>query len=197
MQTRTAQRTPLAALRIAVEQVAQGIITAEEALARLARVDLDAIEVIRLEGTDSAKIVAKGVAASIGVATGAIALDIGAVERLHESGQTSILVRDDIATDDIAGIARAAAIVTRTGGRTSHAAVVARQLGKVCVVHCESLAVNRAERRCSFGTRAFAEGDVISVVGDTGEIHAGPVRVVAEKPEAWLAEVRRWREATR
>ena len=197
LQTRTAQRTPLAALRIAVEQVAQGIVSGEEALARLARVDLDAIEVTRLEATDSAEVVAKGVAASIGVASGAIALDLEAVERLRESGQVPILVRDDIATDDIAGIALAAAIVTRTGGRTSHAAVVARQLGKVCVVHCDSLAVQRAARQCTFGARPFAEGDMISVVGDTGEIYAGPVRVVVEKPEPWLAEVRRWRAATR
>ncbi len=193
LQTRDAKRTALATLRIAVEQVAQGLISVDEALARLAGTDLDAIEIVRLEADADSVPVARGVAASIGVATGPIALDSQAAERSRAEGRTPILVRDAIATDDVAGIAAAAGIVTAAGGRTSHAAVVARQLGRVCVVRCDALTVDVVARRCTFGDTGFAEGDVISVAGDSGEVFAGPVRVVVEKPETLLAEVRRWR----
>ncbi len=197
LQTRTAKRTPLAALRIAVEQVAQGTLTEDEALERLAVVDLDAIEVARIESGSGAAPIANGIAASVGVATGAVALDPETAARFAAAGRAAILVRHAIATDDIGGIAAAAGIVTATGGRTSHAAVVARQLGKVCVVGCEGLAVDLRARRCSFTDAAFSEGDTLSVAGDTGAIYAGPVHVVVEKPTVLLAEVGRWRERTR
>jgi pyruvate,orthophosphate dikinase len=195
LQTRTAKRTPFAAVRMAIDQVAQGLLSPDEALARLEHVDLERVETTRIVADASEAPLAKGIPASLGVATGAIALDSAMAERMQAEGRRSVLVRDTVATDDIAGIAAAAAIVTGAGGRTSHAAVVARQLGKVCVVGCESLTVDLAKRRCAFGGAGFAEGDVISVAGDTGDIYAGPVRVVTEKPATWLAEIRSWRNA--
>jgi pyruvate,orthophosphate dikinase len=195
LQTRTAKRTPYAALRIAVDHVAQGLVTPAEALARLAHVDVAHIETTRVMTDVGDTLVARGIPASVGVASGHIALDSATAERVSADGRASVLVRDTIGTDDISGIAAAAAIVTGTGGRTSHAAVVARQLGKVCVVGCEALTVDLAARRCAFGDRNFAEGDVISVAGDTGDVYAGTVRIVSEKPTAWLAELARWHEA--
>jgi pyruvate,orthophosphate dikinase len=128
----------------------------------------------------------------MGVAVGAIALDRDRAQSLAAT-QPVILVRPDIATDDVAGLAVSAGILTALGGRTSHAAVVARHLGKVCLVGCASLQVDEVRRRCSFGERRFAEGEVITLDGESGRVYAGAVPSVTERPEAALAEVRRWR----
>jgi pyruvate,orthophosphate dikinase len=103
-----------------------------------------------------------------------------------------ILVRTDVTTDDIAGFASAAGVLTSTGGRTAHAAVIARQLNKVCVVGCETLQIDAESRTCRFGGRPFTEGDVLTVDGGTGRVYAGTVPVVVERPVEEIALVRSW-----
>ncbi|MGZ5081610.1 MAG: PEP-utilizing enzyme, partial [Usitatibacter sp.] len=110
-------------------------------------------------------------------------------------GRSVILVRASPATEDIAGIAAAAGILTATGGRTSHAAVVARQLDKVCLVGCEALAV-QADGRCTIAGETFREGDVLSLDGHTGDVIAGAVQVEVERPVADLERLARWRRET-
>jgi pyruvate,orthophosphate dikinase len=132
------------------------------------------------------------VPAGLGVAAGAIALDCDRAQALARA-QPVVLVRPDLTTDDVAGLAASMGVLTAHGGRTSHAAVVARHLGKVCLVGCSSLQIDLAGRRCSFGPRSFAEGDVIALDGESGLVYAGAVPAVAERPEAALSEVATWR----
>jgi pyruvate,orthophosphate dikinase len=192
LQTRRAQRTPLAALRMAVDMVEEGLVTPAEALARL-----DGIDLAGLGRTSFApplpEPLAKAVVACVGVASGPVALDAAAAARFAAEGRPAILVRPETLTADIAGLAGAAGLLTAAGSRTAHAAVVARQLGKVCVVGCSALQIDSTRRICRIGGVAFAEGDPISLDGNAGAVYAGALRVVTEQPASELAKVVAWR----
>jgi len=135
------------------------------------------------------------IAASIGVAVGEIVLDPARAAELAKDGRRLILVRGSTATEDIAGIAAAAGILTATGGRTSHAAVVARQLDKVCLVGCDALVVEPDGRHCTIAGETFAEGQILSLDGHSGAVLAGEVKVEFERPVAALATLAQWRDA--
>lgn len=193
LQTRNGKRTPLAALRIAVEMVAQGLLQPEAALERLQGYKLQAIHTESVRAKDGQAPLARAVPAGVGVAVGEIALDPNTARRRAAGGKAVILVREDTSTDDVAGIAGAAGILTARGGRTAHAAVVARQMGKVCLVGCRELAIDLAKRSCSIGGKSLREGQVISLDGNAGGIYSGAVDIVREKPERELAAVASWR----
>jgi pyruvate,orthophosphate dikinase len=193
LQTRTAKRTPWAALRIAVEQEREGLIEKDEALARLDGLALDEIKRQRLAMEDK-KPLCQGQPAGIGVAIGQIALDIDAVRRFFsEEGRAVVLVRDDMATADIAAIALSVGVLTARGNRTSHAAVVARQLGKACVTGCSGLRIDPGRRTVEFGDHKLSEGDVITLDSNTGRVYAGEGEIVIDYPTAWLNDIRKWR----
>jgi pyruvate, orthophosphate dikinase len=192
LQTRSGKRTPWAALRIANDLVASGIIDRATALDRLAAYDLDAIQRVGLRLHDGDSPVGTGMPAGFGVAVGAIAFDSATAQQMSQDGPV-ILVRPDISPDDVTGLASAAGIVTAHGGRTSHAAVVARQLGKACVVGCRTLRVDVDRRRCSFGDQTFREGAALTVDSDGGRIYAGRLAVVIERPAELLATIKSWR----
>ena len=139
--------------------------------------------------------IAHAVAAGPGVATGSVAFDVTRAQQLAAS-RPVVLVRPDISAGDLAGIAAAAGVLTGTGGRTSHAAVVARQLGKVCLVGCADLRVDRATPVCTLGGQVLHEGDVITLDGGSGLIYAGGADVVVERPDDALAVVDSWRRQT-
>jgi pyruvate, orthophosphate dikinase len=191
LQTRAAKRTPRAALRFAVDFVRAGLITPEEAVQRLEGLDPEALTITRFVGDGTA--VAKGTGAAAGVAVGRAAFDSDAAQRLAEAGDPVILARPDASTADVAGFAAAAGMLTSAGGRTAHAALVARQMGKPCVVGCQALSVDREGHRGRLGATAIAEGDWISVDGDSGQVFLGQRKVVAELPESELAQFARWR----
>jgi pyruvate,orthophosphate dikinase len=193
LQTRTATRTPRAALRIAVDLVREGLITPEEGLQRLDGLDLEALGQCQLLNPGAAMI--GGVAASSGIAVGRAAFESASAERLARAGDPVILVRPDTSTADIAGFAAAAGIVTAIGGRTAHAALVARQMGKPCIVGCHGIVVDAAARRAQIGTATVTEGEWLSIDGDTGSIHLGRHEIAVERPHAEIAEVGRWRAA--
>lgn len=197
LQTRDGKRTPWAALRIAVDLVRECRITPDEALARLDGLALDRLERTRLAPGAAAEPLASAVPASIGVATGEIVLDPARAVEAKAAGRKVILVREDIATEDIAGLAAADGVLTAAGGRTSHAAVVARQLGKVCLVGCSTLAIPAGEGVCLLGGTRLREGDTISLDGDGGRIYAGELPLVRERPEAELAVLAAWRAGRR
>lgn len=197
LQTRGAKRTPWAALRIAVEQVREALITPAEALRHLAGIELDKIERRRLDAADGAPLLAEALPASTGVASGFVALDAGAVERCAVQGKPAILVREDMATADITAIGAAAGVLTRQGGRTAHAAVVARQLGKVCLVGCRELSIDLAARQISLGGRVLQEGDLVCLDADSGRIYRGEPKTIVEKPVEYVSEVVRWQRAVR
>ena len=191
LQTRSAKRTPRAGLRIAVDLVREGLIAPAEALHRLEGVDLDRAGIATLRGEVTP--LATAVSASPGVASGRIALDSATAGRMAEDGEPAVLVRREPSTDDVAGFNAAAGILTMVGGRTAHAAVVARQLGKVCLVGCTSLEIDESSRRITLAGRELSEGDWLSIDGESGEISSGRAEIVIERPEAELAELKRWR----
>ncbi len=193
LQTRTGKRTPWAALKIAIDLVHEGRITAAEALGRLGPIDLEQLERVRLADAAGAAPLATATPASIGVASGSIVFERARAAERAARGESVILVRPTIATSDIEGIAAVEGVLTAAGSRTSHAAVVARQLGKVCLVNCKALRVSAQESSCSIGDTVLHEGDTLTLDGDTGRVYAGRLAVVRERPLAALAEIESWR----
>jgi pyruvate,orthophosphate dikinase len=192
LQTRPAKRTPWAALRIAVDMVEEGLITPGAALARLDAIDAGAVVRTRFVAPEAAPL-GTATVASPGAASGPIAFTSAMAERLAAGGTPAILVRPATETGDIAGMAPAAGILTASGSRTSHAAVVARQLGKVCLVGCGALVMDLARPSCRIGEVVLEEGEVISLDGNSGAIYRGAIEVVRERPERELAIVAGWR----
>jgi pyruvate, orthophosphate dikinase len=195
LQTRSAKRTDWAALRIAVDMVEEGLITPAAALALLDGIRPDSV----VRTTFAAPLpppLAHATVAGQGVACGPLAMDNPAAARLAALGTPPILVRHDSVTDDIAGMQDAAGILTEAGGRTSHAAVVARQMGKVCLVSCPNLSIALADRRCRIGGTTLVEGDWLALDGNTGEIYPGRLEILAEHPDRELAAIASWRQYT-
>ncbi len=192
LQTRTAKRTPWAALHIAVDLVREEVIPRETALERLAPVDIDGIRRVRVHGGDETAEVCRALPASMGVATGPIALDTEAATRLAHEGRPPVLVRPDTATEDIAGMAVAAGVLTGAGGRTSHAAVVARELDKPCLVGCADLEVDLGTRRAKIGRWEFSEGEEVCLDAESGRVFAGSPTLEEERPTEELAALASW-----
>lgn len=192
LQTRTAKRTALASLRMAVEQAESGLITPAEALGRLSGIDVDAIALRRVRAVQPP--LGAAIPAGTGVAQGPAAFSVRAAQAFAERGTPAILVRNDVATSDIAGIAVVGGVLTASGGRTSHAAVVARQMGKVCLVGCADLRIDERARRATLGEAVIAEGDTICLDGEAGTIYADTPEIVSERPDALVARVREWQK---
>jgi pyruvate,orthophosphate dikinase len=192
LQSRTGKRSPLADLKIVVELCDEGIISRQEALARVRKIPVDALEIQEI--LPDSPPVAQGVSASSGVAGGTIAFS---VERaLADCGAGPvILVRETADPDDIAGLEASAGLLTARGSRTSHAAVVARHLGKVCIVSCSGLQIDSERHRGTIGGIPVREGDTISLDGTSGAVYRGSVKVIRQKPDGLLARVREWESA--
>lgn len=193
LQTRTGKRTPWAALRVAVELANAGAITPQEALARVADLDLGSIQRVRIVARNGIAALALGVPAGLGVAAGQVALDAAAAQRLGRAGAPVILVREDISTDDVSAIATCAGVLTVHGSRTAHAAVVARQLGKPCVVGCAALTIDPVRRRLHFGDTTVAEGETICLDAESGEVFSGNPKIAVERPDEYLRALAGWR----
>lgn len=192
LQSRNAKRTQWAALRIAVEQAGEGLIERGEALARLDGLELDRIMRRRLSMEEQQPL-CQGQPAGIGVAIGPLVLDIDAARRFaSEEGQGGVLVREEMSTDDIAGIALSAGVLTAKGNRTSHAAVVARQLGKPCVTGCGGVRIDPGRRLVEFGERTLAEGETVTLDANRGRVYAGTAEIVVDRPTQWLDEIGKW-----
>jgi pyruvate, orthophosphate dikinase len=191
LQTRTAKRTPWAALRIAVELAKEGVIDRDEALARLGGLQLGEISRQRLSVEENEPL-CQGQPAGSGVATGPLAFDIEAARRFAAEERPAVLIREEMSTADIAAIALSSGVLTVRGSRTSHAAVVARQLGKACITGCTPLQLDSARGLASFGDRALPEGETVTVDSGTGRVFAGAAKIVSERPTEWLAEIATW-----
>ena len=190
LQTRAAKRTPRAALRSLVDLVRADIIDRRTALARFETIDIARTYQTRFR--DDAPSLAMALPASAGVASGRAAFDTPGAKALAAQGDPVILLRHDMATEDVAGFAVAAGILTATGGRTSHAAVVARELGKVCLVGCVALRFDRPGH-AEIAGQEISEGDWLSLDGETGAVTLGRREIVSEAPTVELAEIETWR----
>lgn len=191
LQTRAAKRTPRAAVRIAIDHVHEELITPKEALERIAGLDLASLVEVSLCTADDPVIT--GIGASGGIAVGRAAFDSGSAQQLAAAGDPVVLMRPDTSTADVAGFVVASGIVTTVGARTAHAALVARQMGKPCVVGCRDMVVDAAAKRAQLGKSTISEGDWITIEGDGGKVYLGRKETVATRPEAELAEIAAWR----
>jgi pyruvate,orthophosphate dikinase len=192
LQSRAAKRTPWAALRIACDLVDEGLIDTATALERLEGYELDSIFRVRLDNESGAEVLGSGTPASDGVASGRMALGIDAAQRFSRDGDPVVLVRDEASTQDIAGLALCRGVLTATGARTSHAAVVARQLGVACVVGCRDLLFDLDRRRVRLGRVEIREGEQITLDGATGLLYRGTPEVRVERPDEMIQRVRAW-----
>jgi pyruvate,orthophosphate dikinase len=194
LQTRSGKRTPLAAARIALDLLDEGLIDTSVALKRtsgLQEEDLGTLRLASLGGPDApANSLAQAIPACPGVASGEIALDGERALARAGDGARIILVRQDAQTSDIAALESAVGLLTQRGARTSHAAVVARQLGKVCLVGCERLRIDLTARTVRFGEMVLNEGDVITLDGNEGSIYPGAVAAVMVPDQALLERLR-------
>jgi pyruvate, orthophosphate dikinase len=198
LQTRSGKRTAQAALRIAVDMVEDGLIAREEAVARIDPKQLDQLLHPMIDPQTDYEVAAKGLNASPGAATGKIVLDADTAEEQGRAGEDVILVRWETNPDDIHGLLEARGVLTAQGGMTSHAAVVARGMGRPCVAGCDGLSIDLEGRRISLGDQEFGEGDVITIDGGTGEVIVGEVELVPpqinddfERLLGWADEARR------
>ena len=177
LQTRKAKRTAQASVNIAIDMESEGVVTKEEAVMM---VDADHITNLLhpqfIENQDR-ELFIKALNASPGAAVGEIVFDTGKAEKEAEKGKKIILVRDETSPEDINGMYSSVGILTTRGGMTSHAAVVARGMGKPCVVGAESLAINIEDKSISNGDIILKEGDVISLDGSLGEVYTGALAV--------------------
>ncbi len=178
LQTRTGKRTAQAALRVAVEMQGEGLISREEAVARIDPGQLDQLLHPMIDPTAEVDVVATGLNASPGAASGAIVLDADLAEEKGSAGEDVILVRWETTPDDIHGLIHSRGVLTAHGGMTSHAAVVARGMGKPCVAGCDALSIDMAARTLRIGSVELREGDQLTVDGGTGRVIVGSVPLV-------------------
>lgn len=178
LQTRSGKRTAKAALRMAVEMVGEGLIDEATAVRRIDPMALDQLLHPTLDPKAARDVLGKGLPASPGAASGAIVLDADTAEHRAELGEAVILVRVETSPEDIHGMHAAKGVLTARGGMTSHAAVVARGMGRPCVSGASSISIDMGSRTLKIGNRSLKEGDVITLDGATGDIMAGEVPTI-------------------
>ncbi len=200
LQTRTGKRTAQAAVRVACEMVAEGVITREQAVQRIDPKQLDQLLHPTIDPDAPRDLLATGLNASPGAGVGEIVLDADTAERRGKAGTPVILVRWETTPDDIHGVIVAQGVITAHGGMTSHAAVVARGMGKPCVAGVDGLHIDLDARTIAIGGRELREGDTITMDGSTGEVLAGGSPLVPPRFDdsfreitAWADEIRRLR----
>ncbi|MFP3125823.1 pyruvate, phosphate dikinase [Ectobacillus funiculus] len=178
LQTRNGKRTAQAAIRIAVELVEEQMISKKEAILRVDPDQLNQLLHRRIDDSYKRNPLTKGLPASPGAATGQVVFDANEAEALAKDGKKVILVRPETTPDDIHGIVAAQATVTSRGGMTSHAAVVARGMGKACICGCETLNIDLQCKQFKVGDTIVRQGDMITIDGSTGEIMLGEVPMI-------------------
>ena len=179
LQTRNGKMNARAMVRTSVEMFGQGLISKERALLRVEPAMLEQLLVPQLAPTFHGKSLAQGLPASPGAASGKIVFDASTAESRGLAGEKIILVRQETKPEDIHGFFQAQGILTSRGGKTSHAAVVARGMGKPCVSGCEQIVIDDKARNAIIGETTLHEGDVITIDGGTGHVYAGEVPTVA------------------
>ena len=198
LQTRNGKRTAAAALKVASDLVAEGLITKEEALQRIEPRQLDQLLHPGIDPEHGKQAVAKGLPASPGAGVGEVVFDADVAAERGERGEPVVLVRYETTPDDIHGVIVAQGVLTAHGGMTSHAAVVARGMGKPCVAGASGIKIDAAGKKLTIGEHVFSEGDVITIDGSTGNIYGEAIDLVPpqinedfQNVVAWADEIRR------
>ena len=188
LQTRVGKRTAAAAFRIATQLLGEKLITRDEALGRVTGDQLTQLMFPQFDATAEKELIARGMAASPGAAVGKIAFDNAQAVEAAEKGIKTVLVRRETNPDDLPGMVAAEGVLTARGGKTSHAAVVARGMGKTCVCGAESLVIDAAAGTVTIGDLVLTADDTIAIDGQTGEIFRGEVPVTDSPVTTYLAE---------
>ena len=199
LQTRTGKRTAAAAVKIAVDMVNEGVIDTETAIMRI---EPDQINQLLHPAFDEEELkkfepVAKGLAASPGAAEGEIRFNADDAEAAAQEGKKVILVREETSPEDLAGMVAAQGILTARGGMTSHAAVVARGMGKCCVTGCNAITVNAAEKTMEIAGVKYGEGENISINGSDGSVYIGSIKTVAPELSGDFGTIMKWADEIR
>ena len=188
LQTRVGKRTAAAAFRIATQLLGEKLITRDEALGRVTGDQLTQLMFPQFDAKAEKELIARGMAASPGAAVGKIAFDNAQAIEAAEKGIKTVLVRRETNPDDLPGMVAAEGVLTARGGKTSHAAVVARGMGKTCVCGAESLVIDAAAGTVTIGDLVLTADDTIAIDGQTGEIFRGEVPVTDSPVTTYLAE---------
>jgi pyruvate,orthophosphate dikinase len=185
LQTRNAKRSPNAAVKVAVDMVAEGLVSREEAVMRVTPTQLDTLLHPQVDPTARITVLTKAIPASPGAGSGKVVFESKRAAALGEAGEKVVLVRQDTSPEDIDGISKAQATLTTRGGASAHAALVARGMGKPCVVGADQVKLNYADRSFTVNGTTVREGDVITINGTTGEVILGEAPMVdaEETPE--------------
>ena len=192
LQTRNGKMNARGMVRSSVEMFHEGLISKERALLRIEPPMLEQLLVPQLSPNFHGKSLAQGLPASPGAASGKIVFDADTAEARGNAGEKVILVREETKPEDIHGFFQAQGILTSRGGKTSHAAVVARGMGKPCVSGCEQIVINDKARSAVIGETTLHEGDVITIDGSTGHVYAGQVPTVKAEFSAEMATLFAW-----
>ncbi len=197
LQTRNAKRTVNAALKVAVDLVAEGLITEKEAILRIQPEDLNQLLHPRLDPKAKKTVIATGLPASPGAASGHMVFSSKDAEEWAKAGKKVVLVRAETSPEDIGGMAASTGILTARGGMTSHAAVVARGMGKPCVAGCTALVISEKNKTLSVKGKVYKEGDFITFDGANGEVYEGIIPTIEAKITADFATFMKWADKTR
>ena len=197
LQTRNGKRTAKAALKVAVDLCEEGLITAEEAVMRVEPAALDQLLHPTIDPNAVRDVIAAGLPASPGAATGKIVFDADEAERLGSSGEAVILVREETSPEDIHGMHAAKGIITARGGMTSHAAVVARGMGRPCVSGAGEIQIFEREGLFRARGKTFHAGDVITIDGSKGEVLSGSVKMVEPELSGDFGTLMAWADKAR
>ena len=197
LQTRTGKRTAAAALKIAVDMVEEDLITQEDALLRIDANSLDQLLHPTLDPNAERFVIGKGLPASPGAASGQLVFSADEAEHLANNGEAVILARTETSPEDIHGMHAAKGILTTRGGMTSHAAVVARGMGRACVAGAGTLQIDYASQTLTAGGETFNKGDVVTIDGSTGEIMKGAVKTLKPELSGDFATIMEWADAAR
>ena len=197
LQTRSGKRTGHAAVRIAIEMAEEGLIDKETAVTRVPPNDLDQLLHLMIDPDATVNTIAKGLPASPGAAVGKVVFTAARAEELAGEGEKVILVRTETSPEDIGGMHVAEGILTARGGMTSHAAVVARGMGKCCVAGCGDLTVSEDTKVFLAGERRYEEGDFITLNGSTGEVIDGVVDLIEPELSSHFGTLMEWADEFR
>jgi len=197
LQTRTGKRTAQAAIKIAVDMTRERLIERTQALLRIEPTQIEQVLHATVDPNADKEVIAKGLAASPGTASGKILFDPNEAVELSKGNGDYILVRDETSADDIRGINAARGILTTRGGVTSHAAVVARGMGKCAIVGCKDILINWEKEEFTAGNRIFTKEDIITLDGSTGEVFAGKVPTISPQASDELKELIVWEDSTK
>jgi pyruvate,orthophosphate dikinase len=197
LQTRTAKRTAQAAVRIAVEMVQEGFIDKREAVQRVEPAQIDQLLHPMIDLQAAVTVLGRGLPASPGAASGRVVFTAEEAVRRHEGGVRVLLVRSETSPEDIRGMYAAQGILTARGGMTSHAAVVARGMGKSCVVGCRELVINESAGYCHIGEQEIRAGDYLTIDGSTGQVLLGQAPLVEANLGGDFAQLMAWADTYR